>query len=129
MSIPFVKTICRAMENIAPPVAAKCDNDESPSRKSNGHNRVLLNYLTNDRRHLRVLATYIMEMRERLACQRAWYALVGEKLDASGTSEGAGGRLMTLDEPMFVKEYCLRPTTPNILPRLTTMPIDAKHRN
>ncbi len=35
-------------------------------------------------------------------------ALVGEKLDASGTSEGAEGRLLILDEPVSVKELVSR---------------------
>ncbi len=35
-------------------------------------------------------------------------ALAGEKLDASGTSEGAEGRLMILDEPVSVKELVSR---------------------
>ncbi|KAK0186763.1 NIF3-like protein-like protein [Armillaria mellea] len=145
MSIPFVKTVCRAMENIAPlRLAEKWDNVglllESPSHKLDGNNRILL---TNDltpsvvEESMALNAPVIVSYHppilkplqaltlatplqasllrcvtegisvfsphtsldsawggcERLACQRA-----------CGTSEGAEGRLMVLDEPVSVKE-------------------------
>ncbi|SJL12455.1 related to Protein NIF3 homolog [Armillaria ostoyae] len=164
MSIPFVKTVCRAMENIAPlRLAEKWDNVglllESPSHKLNGNNRVLLTNdltssvveesialnapvivsyhppifkplqsltLTNPLQAslLRCVAEGISVFSPHTSLDSAWggvndwlakglgtgkvSALVGEKLDASGTSEGAGGRLMVLDEPVSVKELVSR---------------------
>ncbi|KAK0431067.1 NGG1 interacting factor 3-like protein [Armillaria borealis] len=160
MSIPFVKTVCRAMENIAPlRLAEKWDNVglllESPSHKLNGNNRVLLTNdltlsvvdesialnapvivsyhppifkplqsltLTNPLQTslLRCVAEGISVFSPHTSLDSAWggvndwlakglgtgevSALVGEKLDASGTSEGAEGRLMILDQPVSVKE-------------------------
>ncbi|KAK0458192.1 NGG1 interacting factor 3-like protein [Desarmillaria tabescens] len=160
MSIPFVKTVCRAMENISPlRLAEKWDNVglilESPSHKLKGINRVLLTIdltpsvveesitlkapvivsyhppvfkplqsltLANSLQAslLRCAAEGISVFSPHSSLDSVWgglndwlakglgtgkvSALVGEKLDANGTSEGAEGRLVILDEPVSVKE-------------------------
>ncbi|KAK0458208.1 NGG1 interacting factor 3-like protein [Desarmillaria tabescens] len=152
MCIPFVKTVCKVMESIAPlRLAEKWDNVglllESPSHKLKGRNCVLL---TIDRRRvhhaqrasrrlvpstdiqaspitnplqtslLQCAAEGISIFSPRSSLDSVWgglndwlakgfgtgkvSAFMGEKLDASGTSEGAESRLVILDEPVSVKE-------------------------
>ncbi|KAK0191817.1 GTP cyclohydrolase 1 type 2/Nif3 [Armillaria mellea] len=151
MSIPFVKTVCRAMENIVPlRLAEKWDNVglllgrpvvRLGPRCLNRILRVPLAPLTHSVvdecilleapvivsyhppifRPLQSLTLSNPLQASLLRCSGRGYlcvndwlakglgegqvsALVGEKLDANGKSEGAEGRLVILDEPLPVSE-------------------------
>ncbi|KAK0472738.1 GTP cyclohydrolase 1 type 2/Nif3 [Armillaria novae-zelandiae] len=135
MSIPFVKTVCRAMENIAPlRLAEKWDNPHFVSGRRIYHPQCTSHRLIPSAdiqassiidAHepfslLRCVAEGISVFSPHTSLDSAWggvndwlakglgagevSALVGEKLDASGMSEGVAGRLMILDEPVSVTE-------------------------